>query len=284
MSNQSPQPEQKTAIPYPSCQAASAPPAESQVIGQPLTPAAPQPKRWRPTTTWVLLGINIAVWVIDALIGLVLGTLMRQPFPSVLLSLGAKHNQYILQGQIWRLFTPIFLHVGVIHLAFNSYAIYMIGPQIECFFGHWRFLSIYLLSGFYGVLFSFALSSMPSAGASGAIFGLIGTQAAFFYRYRNEFGQRGRRQLYSTLSVIAFNLVLTFTAPSIDIWGHVGGLVAGAILGWNLTPRYTLVRTETGATLVDRNHVRRWGMIVLGAAAVLVLSTWLTITVQASVH
>jgi rhomboid protease GluP len=262
---------------------ASPPPDQEDLDRQSAPLGSLQPKRWRPTATWVILALNVLVWGADLLIGLVLSALTGHSYPSVLLSLGAKHNQLIVEGQIWRLFTPIFLHVGVIHLAFNSYAIYMIGPQIECFFGHLRFISIYLLSGFYGVLLSFALSAVPSAGASGAIFGLIGTQAAFFYRYRNAFGQRGRRQLYSTLSVIAFNLVLTFTAPSIDIWGHVGGLVAGVILGWSLTPRYALLRTAQGATLVDRNSLQRWGKIALAAVVLLVISTWLTIATQTPV-
>jgi rhomboid protease GluP len=239
-----------------------------------------QPRRWKPTATWVLLALNILVWVLDALASIVLRLPWYIPSGSLLLELGAKNNSMILQGELWRLVTPIFVHVGIVHLAFNSYAIYIIGPQIECFFGHARFLCIYVLSGIYGVLLSFALSPQPSAGASGAIFGLIGTQAVFFYRYRDAFGQRGRRQFYSTLSVIAFNLVLTFSGPRIDIWGHIGGLLAGAILGWSLTPQYALVATETGPRLADLNHTRKWGMTVLGAVAILIVGTGLTIVVR----
>ena len=99
--------------------------------------------------------------------------------------------------------------------------------------------------------------------------------------FRNAFGERGRRQLYSTLSIIAFNVVLTFTASGIDIWGHVGGLLAGIVLGWSLTPRYALTATEKGSLLVDLNHPRRWGTVVAGATLVLVIGAWLTIAVQA---
>ena len=181
--------------------------------------------------TWVILALNVLVWAMDVLVGPALGALTGSGQSHMLLYLGAKRNDLIVVGETWRLITPIFLHVGILHLAFNSYALYMIGPQIECFFGPQRFASIYLLSGVYGVLLSFALSDAPSAGASGAIFGLIGTQAAFFFRYRNAFGDRGRRQLYGTMLVIAFNTVLTLTATGIDIWGHIGGLGAGAVLG-----------------------------------------------------
>jgi rhomboid protease GluP len=233
--------------------------------------------------TWTILAINLVVWVLDVASGPLFERWTGIPASNLLLNLGAKRTDLILAGQVWRLVTPIFLHIGVLHLAFNCYAIYVIGPQIECFFGPYRFLSIYLLSGIYGVLLSFVLSPAPSAGASGAIFGLIGTQAVFFYRYRNAFGERGRRQLYSTLMVIAFNIVLTFSASRIDVWGHIGGLVAGVILGWSLTPRYVLTAAEDGAVrLVDRNHAGRWGWSVAGAALLLVASTWLSIAARSA--
>ena len=92
--------------------------------------------------------------------------------------------------------------------------------------------------------------------------------------------QPRKRQLYSTLSVIAFNMVLTFAASGVDIWGHIGGLIAGAVLGWSLTPRYVLTRTEHGSLLVDRNHPGRWGVLVAGAVVLLIATTWLTIVVQ----
>jgi rhomboid protease GluP len=231
--------------------------------------------------TWVILILNVVIWALDVASGPLLGQLIGVPIPNLLLELGAKRTDLILSGQLWRLVTPIFLHIGLLHLAFNSYAIYVIGPQIECFFGPRRFLSIYLLSGIYGVLMSFAFSAAPSAGASGAIFGLIGTQAVFFYRYRNAFGERGRRQLQGTLLVIAFNLVLTFSASRIDVWGHIGGLTAGAVLGWYLAPRYALAMAGDGsARLVDRNDAQRWRLPVVAATVLLVVGTWLAVAVQ----
>jgi len=266
-------------LPYPSCQVST---QDAERSSRPeARPAGPQPRRWRPTVTWVILILNVVIWALDAASGPLLGQLIGVPVPNLLLELGAKRSDLILSGQLWRLVTPIFLHIGLLHLAFNSYAIYVIGPQIECFFGPRRFLSIYLLSGIYGVLMSFAFSAAPSAGASGAIFGLIGTQAVFFYRYRNAFGERGRRQLQGTLLVIAFNLVLTFSASRIDVWGHIGGLAAGAVLGWYLTPRYALaVAGDGSARLVDRNDARHWGMPVVAATVLLVVGTWLAIAVQ----
>jgi rhomboid protease GluP len=262
-------------LPYPRCQQPG--PYEGYEPG-----LMPQPRKWQPSVTWAVLILNVLIWTADGLIGLSMGTVGGIPRYSLLLEWGVKSNTLILQGQTWRLLTPIFLHVGLTHLAFNTYAIYVIGPRIECFFGPLRFAAIYLLSGVYGVLFSFALSPEPSAGASAAIFGLIGTQAAFSFLYRDAFGERGRRQLYSTLTVIAFNLVLTFTVSGIDIWGHVGGLAVGAILGWSLTPRYALLKAASGSVLVDRNSPSQWGVTVAGAVIILIVSTWLTITVQAT--
>ena len=262
-------------LPYPSCQ------VPTEVRASDVGRAGPQPWKWRPTVTWAILAVNIAVWLLDAATGPLLELWTGFPAANLLLEWGVKRNDLILQGEVWRLVTPMFLHVGLLHLAFNSYAIYVIGPQIECFFGPYRFLSIYLLSGIYGILLSFALNPAPAAGASGAIFGLIGTQAVFFYRYRNAFGERGRQQLYRTLTVIAFNIVLTFSASRIDIWGHTGGLVAGAVLGWGLTPHYALTPTGDGdLRVVDRNHAGRWGLAVAGATIVLIASTWLAIAIQ----
>ena len=139
-----------------------------------------------------------------------------------------------------------------------------------------------MMAGIYGVLLSFAFSPQPAAGASGAIFGLIGTQAVFFYRYRNAFGARGRRQFYNLLVVIAYNLVFTFTASNIDVWGHIGGLVAGVVLGWGLMPRYAVSVTERGPRVTDQNPTGRWVSWVLAAAAALVLSTWAVIAIQAA--
>ena len=101
-----------------------------------------QPRKWQPSVTWIILVLNVLVWTADGLVGLSMGAMGGTPHYSLLLEWGAKSNALILQGQTWRLLTPIFLHVCLLHLAFNTYAIYMIGPQIECFFGPLRFAAI----------------------------------------------------------------------------------------------------------------------------------------------
>ncbi len=98
----------------------------------------------------------------------------------VLIDVGAKVNEAIAIGQTWRLFTAMFIHIGVFHLLVNLYALYALGPLVEGYFGHARFLAIYLVGGLFGSLASYAFSDAVSAGASGAIFGLAGAITVFF--------------------------------------------------------------------------------------------------------
>jgi len=222
-----------------------------------------------------LIIVNILVWAMMTLLG-------GSTDPQVLVKFGAKVNELIVQGQLWRLVTPIFLHIGIVHLAFNTYAIYGFGSQIERFFGTPRFLGLYLVSGIAGVLASFSFSRHASAGASGAVFGLLGTEATFFYRYRSAFGRRGQQRLYNILIVIGYNLALTFVAPSIDVWGHLGGLVSGAALSWWLMPHYAVTLTERGPALVDTNRPRQWTTALTVASISLVVCTLLAVSLRAS--
>jgi rhomboid protease GluP len=193
----------------------------------------------RPTVTYTLIGINIAVFVAMIAFGVIFLNTWRGPEDiRVLYFFGAKVNAEIQAGQVWRLFTAMFLHIGAIHLLFNLYALFALGPLVEGYFGHLRFIAIYLLGGLFGSVASYAFSPNPSAGASGAIFGLAGATTIYFLRYRNNFGQRGRAILQNMLVVIGINLVFGLSMSGIDNWGHMGGLVGGALVAWGLLPRY----------------------------------------------
>lgn len=249
-------------------------PAETPGDSPPPATTTLRPRQHRPVVTWTVIGINLLVWLAMTAAG-------GSTNPQVLLRFGAKVNSRIISGQIWRLVTPIFVHMGIVHLAFNTYAIYVFGTQLERTFGSLRYLAIYMLSGMSGVLGSFAFSPHPSAGASGAIFGLIGTEAAFFYRYRRAFGRTGQQRLYNILIVIGYNLAFTFAASNIDVWGHLGGLLAGTVLGWWLMPQYVALLTEAGPRLIDTNRPRRWGMAVLAATMLLILGALVAIVLRA---
>jgi rhomboid protease GluP len=143
---------------------------------------------------------------------------------STLIKFGAKFNPLILEGEWWRFFTPIIIHIGLLHLFMNTLALYYLGTMVERLYGNWRFLFIYIFSGFIGVLASFLLSPNLSAGASGAIFGCFG---ALLY-----FGVAKPRLFWRTLGlnilvVLGINLAFGFTIPGIDNAGHIGGLAGG---------------------------------------------------------
>jgi rhomboid protease GluP len=204
-------------------------------------------------------------------------TLTNQWFGSdQLLALGAKSRADIQAGEVWRFITPIFLHIGIPHIFINMYSLYAIGPAVERFFGTPRFVITYMLAGISGVVFSLALSPYPSAGASGAIFGMLGALAAFLYRHRGLFGRFGRLQLRQIILVALLNLGLGLM-PGIDNWGHLGGLVAGAILSWWLGPRFEIVWIWTNqGQLVDRytwEQTRTGYMIAAGILSFLALAT-----------
>jgi rhomboid protease GluP len=143
---------------------------------------------------------------------------------STLIKFGAKFNPLILEGEWWRFFTPIIIHIGLLHLFMNTLALYYLGTMVERLYGNLRFLFIYVFSGVSGVLASFIFSPNLSAGASGAIFGCFG---ALLY-----FGVAKPRLFWRTLGlnilvVLGINLAFGFTIPGIDNAGHIGGLVGG---------------------------------------------------------
>jgi len=218
----------------------------------------------RPLFSWVILAINAIVWLLMTFSGGSTST-------EVLIRFGAKVSWLVATGEYWRLFTANFLHIGLMHLAFNSYALYSLGPQVEGLFGRDRFVAIYLLSGLAGCVSSYALSESVSAGASGAIFGLVGALAVYLARHRDLLGRSGQRRLTNVVVVILYNLVLSFTVPGIDVLGHLGGLGGGLVVGWLLCPHYEVVADSGGtARVVDRNSLQRqtWRLFLVGVALV----------------
>lgn len=143
---------------------------------------------------------------------------------ETLVQWGAKINYLIAIGEWWRLITPIFLHIGFLHLAMNSFALYYVGPLIERIFGNGRFFVIYLFAGFSGVFASYLLSPSLSAGASGAIFGCFGALLYFAWQFPKLFF---RVMGWNVIIIIIINLIFGFTIQGIDNAGHIGGLVGG---------------------------------------------------------
>jgi rhomboid protease GluP len=234
---------------------------------------APQPvavrlPTYRPRVTYVLMAILVVVFVIETLAG---GSESSQ----VLVNLGANYAPYVTGGEYWRLFTANFLHIGLMHIAFNLYALYIVGTEVEMFYGPWRFLVIYLLSALSGAIASYAFTYGLSAGASTALFGLIGTLFAFFTRNRDVFGEVSRTRLTNLIVVVAMNVFLGLSISAIDNWGHIGGFIGGFMLGWLLCPFYQIeARTDGQHHVVDRNSLRAEWIGVGLVAILMVVAFW----------
>ncbi len=144
---------------------------------------------------------------------------------------GMKVNEFILQGQYWRLITPVFLHGSIMHLGFNMYALFILGPMLERLYGHGRLLGLIFVSGFAGNVMSFLFSAAPSLGSSTAIFGLLGAQGVLLYQNRQFYGSVAQRALINLIVIAGINLVIGLS-PGIDNWGHIGGLLGGTLFAW----------------------------------------------------
>jgi rhomboid protease GluP len=241
-------------------------------------PFEPQPRRVsyavplsQPVVTWVLLAIIAIVFAVETVSGGSTST-------EVLVRLGAKVPSLIAAGEYWRLFTSMFLHVGLAHIFFNGYALLIIGTELERLFGWARFLAVYLLSGLFGSLASYALVPNLAAGASGAIFGLVGALAAFFLLHRERLGKWGGARLGNIAFLIVINLFFGFTQPGIDNLAHLGGLLSGFGLGWAVAPRYEFDPFNLRA--VDRNRLTRYWPALLLAMGLLVGGTALVTAIQ----
>ena len=184
------------------------------------------------TVARILLYANAAMFVVE-----LISQPRVSPFagPSLrsLFDLGAMQPVAIaVDGQFWRFFSSMFLHSGLLHLGFNMYALYLFGDLVEDIYGRANFLAIYFLSGFLGGVASFTFGSpgIVAVGASGAIFGLLGAWAAYNYKRRGT--AFGSANLRGAAMIVGINLLLGFTIPGVDNLAHIGGLVAGGILGF----------------------------------------------------
>jgi membrane associated rhomboid family serine protease len=170
--------------------------------------------------TRILVGINVAVFVITAVGGA--GVLSGSGTSSIYDRFALIPTR-VADGQWYRLFSSMFLHYGILHIAFNMWALWVIGTPLEHLLGRLRFLTVYFLSGIGGGILSFATGPLftAAAGASGAIFGIFG---AFYVINRRRGLETG-----PIVGLIAINLVFSFTFNGIDWRGHVGGLVVGGL-------------------------------------------------------
>ncbi len=176
----------------------------------------------KPIVTYSLIFICILVFILMYVLG------NGSTDNYTLLVFGANVDTLTKNGDYYRLFTSMFLHIGILHLLCNMYSLYIIGKEVENVFGKVKYLIIYLLSGIAGSILSLAFNhNTICAGASGAIFGLLGALLYFGYYYRTYLGVTLTR---SIIPVIVLNLIIGFTSSGIDNAAHIGGLVGGILI------------------------------------------------------
>lgn len=215
-------------------------------------------KSIRPTIVYALLFLNLSIWLFMETTG------GSQDFDN-LRRFGAIRFQDIKDGEYWRLFTAMFIHIGAAHLAVNAISLLIMGGIVERIFGHSRFAAIYVISGLGGSSFSYSMikgGRMVGAGASGAIFGCLGALGGYFLFRRKVLGPTGRQNLNAVMMLAIINFAFGFVIPGIDNWAHLGGFLTGGLVGVGLLPHisrnpfvnrplseYTLRETKASSVL-----------------------------------
>lgn len=218
-----------------------------------------------PAATYILIGFTVFVYILQMLGAALLGD--SNYGIDFITFWGARISEAIYAGQYWRLITPVFLHGSLAHIFFNMYALLSIGALLERHFGHGRFLLLYFLGAFSGNVLSFLFTQGYSVGASTAVFGLIAAEAVFFYQNRELFGSHARTAIGNAVFIIAINLFLGL-APNIDNWGHIGGLLGGAMFAWFAGPKWMTIGLPPEFSLRDEREARE---IITGVLLVLLV-------------
>jgi membrane associated rhomboid family serine protease len=217
-------------------------------------------------TSFVLIGINVAVWLLVEVTGgrtsallyklMLIPDMARRPLPEG----GGEWVPGVAQGEWWQVVTSVFTHEQPVHIGMNMLALYFLGPMLESVLGRPRFLALYLVSGLAGSAAVMLLSdpNTPTLGASGAIFGLVGAVAVVVLKVGG--------QVQAVLFFVGLQLVFTFTVGGISWQGHIGGLIGGALVGVAMVhaPRKHRAPVQWAAT----GLVLLASLVVIAASAV----------------
>lgn len=182
--------------------------------------------------TWFLIFINIIMWFLVEIIP-------PSQNSGILIAYGAKTAPLIWSGEIWRLVTPVFLHVGFFHLFVNCIIIYILGTLLESVLGHWRMLLVYLFSGAVGNLLSLRFSPHLSAGASSGVFGILGAIIVYGLTYKKMIPRNFYKVIiFYLLPFLVYNLSLGFWYSRTDNYAHIGGLIGGTLISAVMRVKY----------------------------------------------
>ena len=213
-----------------------------------------------PYVTYTLIAVTVIFYLLQMASEYFLGT-------DILISSGARINEAIQAGQLWRFLTPALLHASIPHILFNMYALFSFGTGLERHFGHGRFLLLYILAAYTGNVVSFLLSGGYSVGASTAIFGLLGAEAVFLFQNRQLFAGQFGKAIQNVVFIAIVNLIIGLQ-PGIDNWGHVGGLLGGLMFTWFAGPIWKIEGIAPALHLVDQRSTRD---VIVGAATVILV-------------
>jgi len=218
--------------------------------------------------TQAIFGINVAVFVAMTLaVGV---TVFGDPaWHELALRLGANYGPLTVSGQWWRLLTSVFIHGGLLHIAFNMWCLWNLGRLAESVYGHWTFAAVYLITGLAASLMSVAWHSqvpVSSAGASGAIFGIAGALIASFYLGEFSLPRAAMSgMLRSVVTFVGYNLFFGAVIAGTDNAAHIGGVLMGLLLG-ALIARVAPQHDDA---------VRRVGVLFVGIVLVYGGAAWL---------
>mgnify|MGYP001247231958 CR=1 FL=1 len=197
--------------------------------------------RFYPIVSTIVI-INLLLWLMIYVLQLQIG--------YEIYHLGIGHNLSVHYGEYWRILTPIFLHGGLSHVLFNSFALVLFGPALEQMLGKFRFILAYLLTGIAGNLGTYIIdptSIVPHLGASGAVYGLFGIYLYMVF-FRKDLIDRGNARLIQIIFVIG--LIMTFLQPNVNIAAHIFGFLGGFAIG-------PIVLINTRPFSMARNYERR---------------------------
>jgi rhomboid protease GluP len=223
-----------------------------------------------PYVTYTIIGITVAIYLLQIGSVQVFGYAIPNLRMEWLQYYGARINENIRAGELWRFLTPALLHGSLPHIAFNMYALLSFGTGLERHFGHGRFLLLYLLGAFTGNVASFVFTGETSysVGASTAIFGLLGAEAIFLVQNRKLFAGQFRSAIGNIIFIAAINLFVIGALPGIDNWGHIGGLLGGLMFTTFAGPSYEIEGIYPAYHLVDQRPVQA---VLVGAGIVVLI-------------
>jgi membrane associated rhomboid family serine protease len=202
-------------------------PDHAGVRRTPATRLKPRPVRRAPgdalatnraPVTYTLIAVNLAIYLVTVAQGRGLSAPGGSLFDRMVL-----YGPFVAHGDWWRLVTTMFLHASVLHIAFNMFALWVIGRPVEQYLGSARYIGLYFVSGLAGSAGALVQTGGVTVGASGAIFGILGAMLIIEWQVTGSLAGQAA-------SLIAINLVISFAIPGISWGGHVGGLIGGILV------------------------------------------------------